>query len=37
MTMHGRADQRLTDAEIHAFLRESAEDEMHGFCLTYLL
>ena len=34
---HGRADQRLTDAEIHAFLRESAENETRGACLTYLL
>jgi glycosyltransferase involved in cell wall biosynthesis len=37
LSTHGRADQRLTDAEIHAFLRESAEDETRGVCLTYLL
>jgi glycosyltransferase involved in cell wall biosynthesis len=37
LATHGRADQRLTDAEIHAFLRESAEDETRGVCLTYLL
>jgi hypothetical protein len=37
LTRHGRADQRLTDAEIHAFLRESAENEPRSLCLTYLL
>ena len=37
LTKHGRADQRLTDAEIHAFLRESAEEESRAFGLTYLL
>jgi len=37
LATHGRADQRLTDAEIHAFLRESAEEETRGVCLTYLL
>jgi glycosyltransferase involved in cell wall biosynthesis len=37
LVTHGRADQRLTDAEIYAFLRESAEDETRGACLTYLL
>jgi hypothetical protein len=37
LVTHGRADQRLTDAETYAFLRESAEDEARGACLTYLL
>ena len=37
LTRHGRADQRLTDAEIHAFLRESAADEPCALRLTYLL
>jgi glycosyltransferase involved in cell wall biosynthesis len=37
LATHGRADQRLTDAEIRAFLRESAEGETRGVCLTYLL
>ena len=37
LTKHGRADQRLTDAEIQAFLRESIADEPRGLCLTYLL
>jgi len=37
LVTHGRADQRLTDMEIDAFLRESAEDETHGVGLTYLL
>jgi glycosyltransferase involved in cell wall biosynthesis len=37
LTTHGRADQRLTDAEIHAFLQESIVDEPRGLCLTYLL
>jgi len=37
LTKHGRTDQQLTDAEIHAFLRESAEEEPRALCLTYLL
>lgn len=37
LTRHGRVDQGLTDAEIHAFLQESADGEMRGVCLTYLL
>jgi glycosyltransferase involved in cell wall biosynthesis len=37
LTKHGRTDQQLTDAEIHAFLRESAENEPEAWCLTYLL
>src|SRR3977135_4129752 len=37
LTKHGRADQRLTDAEIHAFLRESAENEPRALCLISLL
>jgi glycosyltransferase involved in cell wall biosynthesis len=37
LATHGRAHQRFTDAEIHVFLRESAEDETRGVCLTYLL
>ena len=37
LTKHGRADQRLTDAEIHAFLREASTDEARALCLTYLL
>jgi hypothetical protein len=30
LTQHGQADQRLTDGEIHAFLRETTEDERDG-------
>jgi glycosyltransferase involved in cell wall biosynthesis len=37
LTKHGRADQRLTDAEIHAFLEKSTGDEPRALCLTYLL
>jgi glycosyltransferase involved in cell wall biosynthesis len=37
LTTHGRVDQRLTDAEIHAFLREATADEPRALCLTYLL
>jgi glycosyltransferase involved in cell wall biosynthesis len=37
LTTHGRVDQRLTDAEIQAFLGESAEAETRALCLTYLL
>jgi glycosyltransferase involved in cell wall biosynthesis len=37
LTTHGRADQCLTDTEIHAFLRESAENEPRALGLTYLL
>ena len=37
LTRHGRADQRLSDAEIQAFLRESTADEPRALCLTYLL
>ena len=37
LTTHGRADQRLTNAEIHAFLREATADEPRALCLTYLL
>jgi glycosyltransferase involved in cell wall biosynthesis len=37
LTKHGRTDQQLTDREIHAFLRESAENEPEAWRLTYLL
>jgi hypothetical protein len=37
LTRHGRMDQRLTDVEIRAFLRESAENEPRALGLTYLL
>jgi glycosyltransferase involved in cell wall biosynthesis len=37
LTTHGRRDQKLTDAEIFQFLRDSAEDEPRGLCFTYLL
>jgi glycosyltransferase involved in cell wall biosynthesis len=37
LTTHGRVDQRLTDAEIYSFLRESTADEPRALCLTYLL
>lgn len=37
LATHGRADQNFADGEILQFLRESAEDELRGWCLTYLL
>jgi glycosyltransferase involved in cell wall biosynthesis len=37
LTTHGRADQRLVDAEIIDFLNNSVADELPGLCLTYLL
>ena len=37
LTRHGRADQRLIDAEIQAFLREATTGEPRALCLTYLL
>ena len=37
LTTHGRADQDLADTEILQFLHESAADELHGWCLTYLV
>jgi len=37
LATHGRRDQRLTDREILWFLRESADNELRGLCLTYLL
>jgi len=37
LTTHGRTDQQLTDAEIALFLRETADDQLTGWRLTYLL
>lgn len=37
LTKHGRTDQNLADAEILQFLHESADDELRGWRLTYLL
>ena len=37
LTTHGRRDQGLNDGEIWHFLRASAEDQLEGLALTYLL
>lgn len=37
LVTHGRTDQRLTDAEICQFLQDTANNELQGLCLTYLL
>jgi glycosyltransferase involved in cell wall biosynthesis len=37
LSRHGRVDQRLSDAEIMAFLRESTKNEARSLALTYLL
>ena len=37
LTSHGRRDQRLSDEEIYAFLRASADEQSRGLILTYLL
>lgn len=37
LATHGRRDQQLTAAEILSFLQESAQDEVRGLCLTYLV
>jgi hypothetical protein len=37
LTTHGRTDQQFVDAEIVDFLNGSADDELRGLCLTYLL
>jgi glycosyltransferase involved in cell wall biosynthesis len=37
LTTHGRRDQGLNNGEIWHFLRASAEDQLEGLALTYLL